>query len=143
MILSPERSMCKLHQKIIVSKDYGERREHIIHNPNGVYSVRQYRLDGGIFENETMNDFLVLNDTRKVSYYIELKGANVKRAVEQLAAGYRRCRDELGGYEANFRIIASKSPTHNTRPKAYRDFLEKFGYKKVICRTARFEEDMK
>lgn len=51
MMLTDEKSLCKRNQKIIVSRDKGNKREHRTINRDGIYKVRQYKLDGDIFHN--------------------------------------------------------------------------------------------
>ena len=83
MMLTDEKSLCKRHQKIIVSRDKGNKREHRTINRDGIYKVRQYKLDGDIFNNVKCCDYLILNDTEgnEKAIYIELKGGNVDEAI--------------------------------------------------------------
>ena len=72
MMLTDEKSLCKRNQKIIVSRDKGNKREHRTINRDGIYKVRQYKLDGDIFHNVKCCDYLILNDTEgkaSTNYY--------------------------------------------------------------------------
>ena len=142
MLLTPANSLCDIRQKEIVSRDKGSQVRHIAVNTNQQYDVRQYQLDGVLIRNQTCNDFLVLNDSLKKAYYIELKGRDVKKAVDQLIAGERICRTELKGYVPYYRIVASKSLTHNNWPKNYRDLLVDVGKERFLCKTKLFREDL-
>ncbi len=135
--LDPADSDCEKNQKIIVSKDNGERRTHKAMNPGGGFDVRHYRLDGNLVQNQTCCDFLLLNDTGKKAYFIELKGQNVKRAVEQLLAGEALCKDNLEKYEPDYRIVASKSRTHDLQPNNFRKLLAQVGPSRLLCRTTK------
>lgn len=72
-------------------------------------------------------DYLLLNDTSKIAYYIELKGKDIGHAAEQLQAGERLCCDELKGYIPLYRIVASRMPTQKLYPMQYRKLLDKVG----------------
>lgn len=127
MLLTPEKSLCEKNQPIIVSRDKRSQVQHRAINPQRVFDVRQYQLDGDLVTQEKCCDFLLTNDTSKKAYFIELKGGNVDEAVAQLEAGERKCRDELKGYYFLYRIVCSKAKTHNIRSTKFRKFQEKCG----------------
>lgn len=58
MRLTPDKSLCKSRQKIIVSRDKGTPREHRAENPK-MYYVRHYQLDGGLISQQKCCDFLL------------------------------------------------------------------------------------
>lgn len=127
--LLPEKSLCESNQKIIVSRYKGSQRIHRAINPGQKYSVRQYKLDGDIFQNQKCCDFLVLNDTNKNAYLVELKGGNIDHAVPQLEAGEKLCRPMLAGYQFFYRIVCSKVRTHDVQKNSFRKFKDKCGAK--------------
>lgn len=127
MKLTPEKSICEKHQKMIVSRDKGTSRRHCAINPEQKYEVRQYKLDGDIVSQQTCCDFLLVNDTLKNVYFIELKGGNVDHAIPQLEAGYRLFRSQLTDCDFYFRIVASKVRTLDLRKTAFRKFLDQWG----------------
>lgn len=129
MLLEQGKSKCTPNQKIIVSKDKGEMREHRAINPKQMYSVRQYQLDGELIKQQTCCDYLVLNDTLKKAYLIELKGKRINDAVIQLEAGENKCKEELKDYIFHYRIVASKTKTLDMRSPKFRKFQEKHGNK--------------
>ena len=66
MLLKPEESENRdKYQKIIVSREPGENREHRAINPDGIYEVRHYQLDGKLVRNQTCCDYQLLNDTHR------------------------------------------------------------------------------
>ncbi len=142
MLLKPDMSECELHQKEIVCKDKGSTSVYRAINPNGILSVRKYRLDGNLVKNEKCCDYLILDDTCKKSYYIELKGRDVEKAVCQILAGENICKKELHGYISCYRIIASKSPTHSLYSKVFRELLDKVGPSRFICKTRELTEQL-
>ena len=127
MLLIPENSKCGKNQAIVVSKDKGTRREHRATNPKRQFDLRHYKLDGEVFSQTTCCDFLLVNDSMKKAYLIELKGKNIDDAVEQLEAGERMCKAELQGYSFFYRIVCSKAKTHKIRGNKFRKFQEKCG----------------
>lgn len=139
MLLSPEKSICERNQKIIVSRDRGSRVEHRATNQDGVFDVRHYRLDGELIHQEKCCDYLLINDTSKKAYFIELKGGNVDEAVVQLEAAAEKCKGELKGYSFWYRIVCSKAKTHKIKSNKYRKFMEKCG-KRLKCQEGTMNE---
>ena len=127
MLLTNDKSKCQKNQKIIVSKDKGTSREHRANNPEGKYDVRQYKLDGEVVKQKKCCDFLVLNDSLKKAYYIELKGSNIDEAIPQLQEAVKMCSIELPEYQVLYRIVCSKVLTHKVRSNAFRKFEAKIG----------------
>ncbi len=127
MVLISDKSRCEVHQKIIVSKDQKSSRKHCAHNPRQMYSVRHYRLDGELVSQQTCCDFLLINDTAKKAYFIELKGRHIEEAIPQLESGYDLFRSELAGYEFYFRIVSSKVRTLSLQGNVFRRFRDKWG----------------
>ena len=127
MLLTPEKSMCERNQAIVVSRDQGNQREHRATNPQKIFNLRHYKLDGEIFNQTKCCDFLLVNDSTNKAYLIELKGGNIDDAVEQLEAGEQKCKSELGGYAFLYRIVCSKAKTHKIQSVKFRKFQEKCG----------------
>lgn len=126
MLLTQEKSLCSLNQKIIVSKDSGSKVCHRALNSDGVFCVRHYRLDGDVVQQKRCCDFLLINDTTQRAYFIELKGGNTEEALEQLDAGYHLMCNELQGYTAYFRLVCSRARTHNIHSLKFRRFKQKY-----------------
>lgn len=125
MLLTEEKSICSKNQRIVTSKDDGESRIHRAINPDARFDLRHYKLDGDIFTQSKCCDFLLINDTRKKAYFIELKGSQVDKAIDQLEAGEQKCRSELIGYQLFYRIVCSKAKTHQIQNTKFRRFKEK------------------
>ncbi len=126
MRLTPDKSLCKSRQKIIVSRDKGTPREHRAENPK-MYYVRHYQLDGGLISQQKCCDFLLVNDSLKKAYLIELKGSNIGDAIPQLEAGLKLFQSELAQYIFYFRIVQSKARTQAIQDTAFRKFKDKYG----------------
>lgn len=127
MLLTQDKSLCESRQKIIVSRDAGTQRKHRANNPQQKYNVRHYKLDGNIISQRTCCDFLLINDSFKNAYFIELKGGNIDEAVPQLEAGYQLFRSELTGYKFYFRIVPSKVRTLDLQKNKFRKFKDQWG----------------
>lgn len=125
--LDTVESLCDVNQKIIVSKDLRTSRMHRAINQNGVSAVRQFKLDGGIVKQRKCCDFLILNDTKKNAYFVELKGGNIHEAVSQFEESEKILRSSLEGYNYFYRIVCSKVITHNVARNSFRKFQDKVG----------------
>ena len=109
MLLTPDKSLCEKRQAIVVSRDKGEQREHRANNPQRQFDLRHYKLDGALIQQATCCDYLLVNDSRKKAYLIELKGGKIDQAIKQLEAGEQKCKAELKGYTFLYRIVCSKA----------------------------------
>lgn len=125
VLLMNEKSKCHNNQKIIVSRDKGTAREHRARNQKEGYCVRHYKLDGELVKNTKCCDFLLLNDSLKRAYYIELKGGNVEEAIPQLEGAVAIFHSELSDYETLFRIVCSKVRAHKVNSNKFRKFQAK------------------
>lgn len=85
------------------------------------------KIDGELFRQTKCCDFLLINDSTKKAYFIELKGGNIDDAIEQLEVGEQKCKDELKGYISYYRIVCSKARTHKIKSVKFRKFKEKCG----------------
>lgn len=139
MLLDPKKSICNKNDKIIISKDSKTKRKHIAKNLK-INNVRQYQLDGNIIKNAKSCDYLVLNDDCKKAFFIELKGRNVSEAVPQLEGAVLKTSSELSGYSFKFRIISSKSNTHEINDSKILKFKKK--YKDVKIKTNELTESI-
>lgn len=131
MHLSPDKSLCQATQKTIVSRDKGNARMHRAINPGQQFHVRHYQLDGDIVKQQKCCDYLLINDSSKTAYFIELKGGNIDDAVPQLQKGADFCRPELPGYSFYYRIVASKVRTHDVQKNTFRKFKDSCGSRLV------------
>ena len=141
MLLTQEKSLCEKKQAIVVSRDVKQSRVHRAINPEREFDLRHYKLDGDIVQNETSCDFLLLNDSLKKAYFIELKGENIDEAVAQLEASEKKFASELGDYKFLYRIVCSKALTHKIRKPHYSKFAEKCGTR-LITKERILEETL-
>lgn len=97
-------SLCEKRQKEIVSRDRGSPCEHRAANSGGNL-VRQYKIDGVVIKDGIKCDFLLLNDEKKTAYYIELKGSDILKAIQQVEETARRLGRQLLNYTQLYRIV--------------------------------------
>lgn len=99
---------------------------HIGNNPDG-NECRQYQTDGGVYEKNTAEgrcDYLVLNDTAKRAYFIELKGSNIGHVIEQVEKSVKDIQASLRGYQI-FRRIIYKTGSHDVHSSAVLQWKKK------------------
>lgn len=88
---------------------------HIGNNVSRQY-IRHFKVDGEVFSGsgEERCDYLLLNDEAKTSYYIELKGSDLSKAIRQIENTIKLIAPSLSGY-AVFRRIIYHTGSHNVR----------------------------
>ena len=110
-------------------------RKHVAINKklNRVYHIK---VDGNVIPkscNTTKRiDFLLLNETKKTAYLIELKGSHLGDAVEQLEISHENLKDLLKGYSIRWRIVYHSRTTKtytNKLQKKIRDYKTKYKLK--------------
>ena len=120
--LSGYLSLCKKNASEIVSRDKGSPRCHRGMNANASY-VTHYKIDGVVIKNGNKCDFLLINETAKIAYLIEVKGSDLSWAAKQLFETEKRLSSQLSAYSLRYRIVASKCKTqeiHTTEFNKYR-----------------------
>lgn len=138
MTLSKAKSLCGKNQRLIVSSEKRARTEHRAINAD-LNEVRQYRLDGGLVKNKTCCDYLLLNDTKKNAYFIELKGRDITKGIRQLEAGVKLFKDQLPDYQVLYRLVHTKARTLALKDSEYKKFAAKH-HKAFICKGSMLEE---
>lgn len=108
-------------------------------------NVSKYEVDGCIYKagtNETRCDFLL--ETNQILYFIELKGSNIQKGLEQVLVSIKDLKQFFQYSLINARIIT----TRGTRPQRlntyseYRVLLRLIGKGSVIIRNTPFEESI-
>lgn len=126
MILDREISRCEKFPGQVVSRDKGSLCKHVAVNPEKRFAMRHYKLDGEVVTDPKLCcDFLLLNDTQKKAYFIELKGSDVCHGIKQLEATANYMRSELLPFTFYYRLVSSKVNTHDIKSNAYRKFKQK------------------
>ena len=86
---------------------------HVGNNTKRQY-VRHFKVDGEVFRGpgEERCDYLLLNDEAATSYYIELKGSDLPKAIRQIENTIKLLSPSLSGY-AVLRRIVYHTGSHN------------------------------
>ncbi len=96
--------------------------------------IRHYKVDGGIFPSGTKPgrcDFLLLNDTKKTAYYIELKGSDIPKAIEQVDRSVALLQSSHPKYTVYRRIIYHTG-THEVTGDYVTRWKKRHGVKNVV-----------
>ena len=104
---------CGQNQSEIHSRE--NKSEHIAVNKNREY-VRQIKVDGDILPNDYVEerraDYLVLNETKKTAYIIELKGSHIKSAFVQVENTDQKLKNALKDFKIHWRIVCGSRTTN-------------------------------
>ena len=104
--------------------------------------IRQFKIDGDVFTSGDMQrcDFLLLNDDKKTSYYIELKGSDLPKAIAQIDNTVAMISPFLPGYKI-FRRIVYRTGTHKIRDSRVVQWQSKHS-KSVLIKERKLEEEI-
>lgn len=104
--------------------------------------VRQFKIDGGVFTDGTTPrcDYLLLNDDRHTSYYIELKGSDLPKAIEQLEHTISMISPSIPDYKV-FRRIVYRTGSHKIRESKVVLWQRKHG-SSVQIKARKLEENI-
>ncbi len=140
MPLGNHRSICAQNAKIIVSKDVGNR-EHRGLNPHQ-YHVTHYKIDGVIITTTKPRcDFVLINESNKIAYLIELKGSKLSDAARQLEATENTLKDALNPYDLRYRIVSSRSKTQQIESADFKKYRERWK-SRLVYKTNKIEEEI-
>lgn len=80
------------------------------------HSVRQFKIDGGVVTGADFQkcDFLLLNDDAQTSYYIELKGSDLAKAIDQIENTVSMISASIPQYRI-FRRIVYRTGSHSIK----------------------------
>lgn len=81
--------------------------KHIGRNVSG-HEIRQFKIDGEVFTKNADTarcDYLLLNDEAKRAYYIELKGSDLEKAIQQIEATVQIFQNSLPEYTPFKRVV--------------------------------------
>lgn len=138
MALRGFHSLCDKNARQIVSQDKRNLQYHKGNNIENAY-VTHYKIDGVVITTGSRCDFILFNEDKRTAYLIELKGSDLVKAAEQLAATEINLREELLGYSLQYRIVANKCKTQEIRSTNYRKYQMRWG-RKLIQKTGCIEE---
>ena len=83
-----------------------------IYENESLDSLSKYRVDGCLInDNDLKCDFLLINRTKKISYFVELKGSDLIKAVEQIDRSINVLHEYFKGYSIQARIVLTRVNT--------------------------------
>lgn len=91
---------------------------HIGMNRNAC-DVRQFRVDGEVYsktDSASRCDYLLLNDSKADAYFIELKGSDLKKAIQQIDSTIADILPSIHNYTVYPRVIYH-SGSHSIQDK--------------------------
>ena len=115
---------------------------HIGKNPIPNY-IRQFKVDGEVFAKgaeEEKCDYLLLNDDVQKAYYIELKGSDISKAIDQIENTIRLLHHAIPKYDVFCRIIYHTG-SHAVHAKTALKWLTKRKGKALI-KERQYEENI-
>ncbi|MDR2345558.1 MAG: hypothetical protein LBE18_05780 [Planctomycetaceae bacterium] len=100
-----------LKQSVIVCR---ENKSTYKYNNKSQYCVAKIKVDGGLLPNKEIKkcDWLLVNWDNGVSYFIELKGRDFRKAIEQIESSINRLLSDLSKLKVtvvNVRIVTTKT----------------------------------
>jgi len=99
------------NRNIVSCKDRGHPTEYRYENKSSNH-LAKYRVDGGLISDKGAKcDFLLLNCEQKQSYFIELKGSDIIRAVEQIDRSIDKLKPDLPDFAFFARIVLTRVNT--------------------------------
>lgn len=138
-MLHPNRSRChEKKQRIAVQEN---KSKYIANNLNR-NTIYLYKIDGDIIPSSTSElrcDYLLENETNMDLYFIELKGTDLKHAIDQIYATIQRYQYIIQKYTVKPRIVY-QSNTHAIQDSKVRKFRKQ--YKLSIIKTNYIEENI-
>ena len=113
-------------RKIVTCSDAGSSKtKYVYYNKNG-NNLSKYRVDNClIIGDNTKCDYLLLNCEQKQSYFIELKGSDIIRAIKQIDRSIEILKSNLIGFSFYARIVVTRVNTIDTRDTRYLKFKKK------------------
>ena len=140
-MLFPGKSMCEPNQsKVVIEENHNK---HILNNShhNKVY---QYHIDGDIIPSGTSEkrcDYIVEVEisAKKLAFIIELKGTDIKEAIQQIDATISRL-SQLQSFILYPRIIVNRVNTHKIQDTKIIGFRKK--YPNAVIRVKEYTDNI-
>jgi hypothetical protein len=102
----------------VVCKDKGKS-EYIYENRRKDF-LSKYRVDGGLIVDDIAKcDFLLLNCSQKQAYFVELKGSDIIRAIDQIDSSIDFLKPQLDDTKIFARIVLTRANTIDLKSTKY------------------------
>jgi hypothetical protein len=109
---------CVDSRKSIVLKDRGSPSTYKALNPN-MLSVAQYQIDGKVITQGARCDKALHVEINKCVIFVELKGSNLLKAVDQITQTIQKLKKDLPGQVVKGRIVTTRTPSPDLRSSTY------------------------
>ena len=97
-------------RKTVVCTDKGSKVKYIYKNKSLSF-LSKYKVDGGLITNGSKCDYLLLNCNKRRAFFIELKGCNLIKAVEQIDRSVDLLKSYISEYSIFARIVLTRVNT--------------------------------
>ena len=108
-------------------------------------NVRQFQVDGGIVPQNAPDqrcDYLLLNDDKQTARYIELKGSDIEKAIEQIENTIRMLHSSISSYTI-FRRIVYRTGSHSVNSRFVTTWKLKYGKNNgAVVSERKYEENI-
>lgn len=86
--------------------------------------ISTFTIDGCLIpQNQLLRcDALLLDHHGRAAYFLEFKGSDISKAIDQLAASINQLKQQLNNHQLHARAILTKSPPVNARVPKYVKF---------------------
>ncbi|KAA6341228.1 hypothetical protein EZS27_010973 [termite gut metagenome] len=103
----------------VTCSDKGSSTKYIYDNQSSDY-LSKYRVDGGLItDNGAKCDYLLLNFNKLKSFFIEIKGSDLIRAVEQIDRSIDVLKNSISNFSVFARIVLTRVNTTDLRDTKY------------------------
>lgn len=83
-----------------------------LYRNNSLDELTKYQIDGClILDDSSKCDYLLMNCTKKIAYFIELKGSDLIKAIEQIDQTVDRLSKDIEDYTIEARIVLTRVNT--------------------------------
>ena len=100
-----------------------------------------YKIDGVIITTGPRCDFVLINESDKIAYLIELKGSKLSDAAHQLEATENTLKNALNPYALRYRIVSSRSKTQQIESADFKKYRERWK-NRLVYKTNEIEENI-
>jgi len=111
------------------------------------------KVDGCMNINNKKCDYLLIDDTCRIAYFIELKGSDINQAIDQIENTICHIENKLKNYEIRIRIILSRTnitALESSKVKKFKMYINKLNKQNnknisknvFICKSRQYTENV-
>jgi hypothetical protein len=104
---------------VVTCSDKGKKTKYIYENQSRDF-LSKYKVDGCLIVDDNARcDYLLLNCNKNQSYFIEIKGSDIIRAIEQIDRSIDLLKEKLTDFSVFARIVLTRINTIDLRDAKY------------------------